>query len=64
MDTKETRAKPRIMTVKEISGYFKVHPATIYKMLRNQELPAFKVGSDWRFDSEVIDRWCTECSQN
>jgi hypothetical protein len=23
----------------------------------NVELPAFRVGSDWRFNREVIERW-------
>ena len=46
-----------VMTVKELSGYLKVHPSTIYRQLRRGRLPAFKVGSDWRFNIESIDRW-------
>jgi len=46
-----------VMTVKELSGYLKVHPSTIYRQLRRGRLPAFKVGSDWRFNVESIDRW-------
>lgn len=48
----------KVMTVKELSNYLKVHPSTIYRQLRRGGLPAFKVGSDWRFDRESIDRWC------
>ncbi len=47
----------KVMTVKELSGYLKVHPSTIYRQLRRGRLPAFKVGSDWRFNVESIDRW-------
>jgi excisionase family DNA binding protein len=47
----------KVMTVKELSGYLKVHPSTIYRQLRRGQLPAFKVGSDWRFNVESIDRW-------
>jgi excisionase family DNA binding protein len=47
----------KVMTVKELSGYLKVHPSTIYRQLRRGRLPAFKVGSDWRFNIESIDRW-------
>ena len=46
----------KVMTVKELSGYLKVHPSTIYRQLRRGRLPAFKVGSDWRFNVESIDR--------
>lgn len=60
MDTNGTLLMPRIMTVKEVSEYLKVHPSTVYKMLRNGDLPAFRVGTDWRFNVETIDRWCIE----
>jgi excisionase family DNA binding protein len=51
---------PRVMTVKELSAYLRVHPSTIYKLLRRGELPGFRIGTDWRFNAEVIDRWCLE----
>jgi excisionase family DNA binding protein len=47
----------KVMTVKELSGYLKVHPSTIYRQLKRGGLPAFRVGSDWRFNVESIDRW-------
>ncbi|MBF6568723.1 MAG: helix-turn-helix domain-containing protein [Candidatus Binataceae bacterium] len=52
-----TYDESKVMTVKELSGYLKVHPSTIYRQLRRGRLPAFKVGSDWRFNIESIDRW-------
>jgi excisionase family DNA binding protein len=48
---------PRVMTLRETSSYLRVHPSTIYKLLRNGELPGFRIGSDWRFNAEEIDRW-------
>jgi excisionase family DNA binding protein len=50
----------RVLTVKELSDYLRVHPSTVYKLLRNGELPGFRIGTDWRFNAEVIDRWCLE----
>ncbi len=50
----------RVMTVKELSDYLKVHPSTVYRQLKRGQLPAFKVGSDWRFNVESIDRWRLE----
>jgi len=47
----------RVMTVKELSDYLKVHPSTVYRQLKRGGLPAFTVGSDWRFNIESIDRW-------
>jgi excisionase family DNA binding protein len=48
-----------VMTVREISDYLRVHPSTIYKLLRGNRIPAFRVGSDWRFRADVIDGWCS-----
>ena len=56
-------AMPRVMTVKDLSDYLRVHPSTVYKLLRRGELPGFRIGTDWRFNAEVIDRWCLERNQ-
>lgn len=50
----------RVMKLKELSDYLKVHPSTIYRHLKRGRLPAFKIGSDWRFNVESIDRWRLE----
>jgi excisionase family DNA binding protein len=49
-----------VMTVREVSAYLKVHPSTVYRLLWRNEIPAFHVGSDWRFNIEAIDRWCLQ----
>jgi excisionase family DNA binding protein len=49
--------KSKVLTVQEVSTYLRVHPSTIYRMLKKNQLPAFRVGSDWRFTVEAIDRW-------
>jgi excisionase family DNA binding protein len=51
------RVNSRILTVRDLSIYLRVHPATIYKMLKRNQLPAFRIGSDWRFNVEAIDQW-------
>ena len=49
--------KSKVLTVQEVSTYLRVHPSTIYRMLKRNQLPAFRVGSDWRFTVEAIDHW-------
>jgi excisionase family DNA binding protein len=46
-----------VLTVAELADYLKVHPTTIYRLLKRRQVPAFKVGSDWRFNREHIDEW-------
>jgi excisionase family DNA binding protein len=53
-----------VLTLEEVAGYLRVHPSTIYRLLKKRKLPAFKVGSDWRFNLESIDRWRTEAEQS
>ncbi len=46
-----------ILTIKEVANYLKVNERTIYRMVNNNELPAFKVRDAWRFKKEDIERW-------
>jgi excisionase family DNA binding protein len=52
--------RSRVLTVPEVSKYLQVHPSTVYRLLKNNQLPAFRVGSDWRFMLESIDQWRAE----
>ncbi len=47
----------KVLTVNELAEYLRVHRSTIYRLLKKGQLPGFKIGSDWRFNVEVIDRW-------
>jgi len=47
----------KVMTVREVSSYLQVHPTTIYRLLKRNQILAFHVGSDWRFNIESIDHW-------
>jgi excisionase family DNA binding protein len=49
-----------VLTVNDLAHYLRVHPSTIYRLLRAGTLPGFRVGSDWRFRREEIDRWRRE----
>jgi len=56
-------APSTFLTVREVSERLRVHPSTIYHLLRSNQIPAFRVGSDWRFSTEMIDRWMSEGQQ-
>lgn len=47
----------KVFTVREIAEYLRCSRSTIYRLLRRNELPGFKIGSDWRFNVESIDAW-------
>ena len=55
----------KVMTVKEVAKYLDVHPMTIYKLAKKREIPAFKVGGQWRFRKVVLNKWVDrETDQN
>jgi excisionase family DNA binding protein len=49
--------KEEILTVPMLARYLRCHPSTIYRLLKGKEIPAFKIGSDWRFQKSVIENW-------
>ena len=51
-----------MMTVKELAAYWRCHPTTIYRLLRERKIPAFRVGMDWRFNRAAIDAYTTKAA--
>jgi excisionase family DNA binding protein len=47
----------KVMTVREVSEYLRVSRQTLYRMLRRGDIPAFRIGADWRFNIKAIARW-------
>jgi len=54
----------KVMNIKEVAGYLGVHTSTIYKHAQQGSIPAFKIGSDWRFSKKHIDLWIDEKTNN
>lgn len=50
----------QMMTVEELAAYLKMKTVTIYKHAQDGRIPAFKVGSKWRFKKDTIDKWIGE----
>jgi excisionase family DNA binding protein len=46
-----------IITLKEVAKYLRVRPVTIYKLCKEQKIPAMRIGNRWRFMKEDIDNW-------
>jgi excisionase family DNA binding protein len=52
-------AADEVLTMKEICDLLQVHKSTIYNLARRGQIPGFRVGADWRFRKDVIERWMT-----
>ena len=44
-------------TVDEVAKALKLHPYTIRRLCREDKIPAFKFGGQWRFRKDEIDKW-------
>jgi excisionase family DNA binding protein len=46
-----------ILTAKEVAEYLNIHPLTVHRYAREGRIPAFKIGTDWRFHKKYIEKW-------
>lgn len=46
-----------IMTVHDIAMYLRLSEAKVYKLAKDGQLPALRVGKSWRFRKDLIDEW-------
>jgi len=51
-----------LMTVDEVAKYLKLHPLTVRRLARENKIPCFKLGRQWRAKRELLDRWLEEKS--
>jgi excisionase family DNA binding protein len=56
----EKQKKPQtstLMTVKDVATYLSVTERTVYRLVKDHRLPAYKVGGQWRFKADMIESW-------
>src|SRR3990172_4794943 len=51
-----------LMTLEEVAGYLRVTRRTMYRLLKDDGIPAIKVGRQWRFDRNSVDDWLRQNS--
>lgn len=51
---------PEVMTVAEVADYLRLNEATVYRLAQQGKIPGAKLGRQWRFKREVIDRLLAE----
>lgn len=49
-----------VMTGREVCEYLRISSATLHRLLKFHDFPAFKVGGDWRFNREQIEQWARD----
>jgi excisionase family DNA binding protein len=47
----------QLLTLEQVAEYLNVDKFTVYRLLAEKELPAFKVGNQWRFKRKLLENW-------
>ena len=47
----------RLLTLKEAADVLQLSGRTVHQMVKRKELPAFKVGGQWRVSERQLTKW-------
>jgi excisionase family DNA binding protein len=50
-------AESAVMTLQDVADYLHCHTSTVYRLLKEREVPGFKMGRGWRFLKSDVDKW-------
>lgn len=53
-------APERLLTVREVAAWLSVHPKTVLRYCKLQNLPFILIGGRRRFDRTQVSRWLRE----
>jgi excisionase family DNA binding protein len=46
-----------LLTTEQLAKYLKVDKFTVYRLVSQKKIPAFRVGSQWRYKKKLVDEW-------
>ena len=49
-----------VLTIGEVAEMLRIHPTTVYRLLKRGDIPGFKIGGNWRVSVNALDRWLSE----
>jgi excisionase family DNA binding protein len=47
----------QLLTPEQVAKYLNVDRFTVYRLVAQKQLPAFKVGGQWRFKRKMLEAW-------
>ena len=47
----------QLLTLEQVAKYLNVDRFTVYRLVAQKQLPAFKVGGQWRFKRKMLEAW-------
>jgi excisionase family DNA binding protein len=56
------KAVREVLDIKQASGYLGISRDTLYRLASEGQIPAFRLGTLWRFKKTLLDGWMNEVS--
>lgn len=60
MNDKSVTAPARLLTIREVADYLQADEKTIRRWIKARNLPAFKLGRQWRVAEKDLQRFLNE----
>lgn len=57
---KKTDTAIKLLTLAEAATILKISKRTLHRMIQNRQIPAFKVGGQWRILESRFQEWVEE----
>jgi excisionase family DNA binding protein len=57
---KRTDSPIKLLTLAEAASILKISKRTLHRMIQNRQIPAFKVGGQWRILESRFQEWVQE----
>ncbi len=54
---KESGNSKTIMNVREVAKYLRISEAKVYRLVKQGEIPAMRIGKAWRFRKDILEEW-------
>ncbi len=51
-----------LLTAVQVARYLKIDKFTVYRLVSQKKIPAFKVGNQWRFKRKQLEDWLKQNS--
>jgi len=48
---------PEVLTTKQLARYLQISERSVYRLLERGQIPAVKIGGQWRFRKSAVDEW-------
>lgn len=62
--TRIEKGLQKILTVREVAEYLRMSETKVYRLVKQRQLPVFRIGKSWRFRKDLLDEWLSQCTES